>query len=97
MITNILISSNKLFSREFLYVIRIEYGETRTIAKNNNEILPKINWTKPEKQTDKKEKGLGKGIFASLPVCRRRTMGWERFRNSSVKRKAKQRNFLFLN
>jgi len=37
------------------------------------------------KQTGKKEKGLGKGIFASLSVRRRRTMGWERFRNSSVR------------
>jgi len=55
----------------------------------------KLNET--EKQAGKKEKGLGEGIFVRLPVSRKQTMGRERFRNSSVKRKAKQRNFLSLN
>ena len=45
------------------------------------------------KQAGKKEGGLGEGIFARLP---RLGVG-KRFRNSCVSRKAKQKNFRFLN
>ena len=49
-------------------------------------------------QAGKKEGDLGEGIFARLPARRRRNGGGKkRFRNSCVSRKAKQKNFRFLN
>ena len=48
------------------------------------------NRAKPEKQKGKKEGGLGEGIFALL------RLRLERFRFSLIKRKPKQKNFLFL-
>ena len=68
---------------------------------NYNIILPKYcflvkilnpaekNRAKPEKQKGKKERGLGKGIFALL------RLELERFRFSLIKRKPKQKIFLF--
>ena len=58
----------------------------------NDKFPPKKIWAKP-KQAGKKEGGLGEGIFARLP---RLGVG-KRFRNSCVSRKAKQKNFRFLN
>ena len=48
------------------------------------------NRAKPEKQKGKKERGLGKGIFALL------RLNLERFRFSLIKRKPKQKIFQFL-
>jgi len=63
-----------LFFGKFLNIAHVGCSETRRITKSNNEILPnQPNETR--KQTGKKEKGLGEGIFIRLPVRRRRTMG----------------------
>jgi len=55
-----------------------------------NFVAPQKNRAKPEKQKGKKEGGLGEGIFALLRIK------IERFRFSLIKRKPKQKNFLFL-
>jgi len=54
-------------------------------------------WAKP-KQAGKKKKGCGENEF--LPACLPAEGGMggkKRFRNSCVSRKAKQKNFRFLN
>jgi hypothetical protein len=56
--------------------------------KNRAPLSSGINSAK--KQKDKKEGGLGEGIFALLRIK------IERFRFSLIKRKQKQKNFLFL-
>ena len=56
--------------------------------KNRAPLSSGINSAK--KQKDKKEGGLGEGIFALLRIR------LERFRFSLIKRKQKQKNFLFL-
>jgi len=50
-------------------------GARTTIEFNNSPSAKKSG--EARKQAGKKEGGWGEGIFARLPVRRRRTMGWE--------------------
>jgi len=61
--------------------------EARTTINN---LAPQKNRAKSEKQKSKKEGGLEEGIFALL------RFEIERFRNSSIRKKAKQKIFFSL-
>ena len=58
---------------------------------------PKKNRAKPESKRAKRKRGVGKMNFCPPAFRRRRNGVGKRFRNSCVSRKAKQKNFRFLN
>ena len=97
MITNLNNFVNKSFGSSFTLPANGLGGSRATSLSVSHFVLQNTasnpaekNRAKPEKQKGKKEGGLGEGIFALL------RFKIERFRFSLIKRKPKQKNFLFL-